>query len=93
MTQQTSLLTEQDAAAISVQTDATLAEWWCMLNRWKWPADLPDEEVPERRATGTRRWAIMCFIEDRIGERAIFREWNRYRTDEEFEEFWARRNN
>lgn len=86
-----SRITEQDAAALSVQSDATLAEWWCALNRWKWPAGLPDEEQPGIRNDKSRRWAIMCWIEDRVGSRACFREWNRDMSDEAFGAFWKKR--
>lgn len=86
-------LTTADVAALLVCDDATLAAWWCELNEWGWPKDLPDPEQPRFGAglPHDRRWAAMNWILDRIGLRACLRHHNRWMTDDEFATFYDRR--
>lgn len=80
-------LTAEDHAILSQQSMETLAKWHCELNRWGWPEDLPDPE-PAVYTPGSRRSAIMRWINDAVGFRVINREWNRDMTDEEHNDFW-----
>jgi hypothetical protein len=72
-------MNRHDQAAIDAASHQTLAEWWCILNRWEWPAEglgEPDPvAVPYR--PDRRRWQIMGAILRRIGLDACLREWNR----------------
>lgn len=81
-------ISEDDLIILAQQDMATLAEWWCRLNSYEWPQDLPDPEPPHRDPTRCRRWGLMCWIDKRIGHRVISRQWNKDMTDEEHEDFW-----
>ena len=71
--------------------DNRLAKIWCELNKWDWPKEIPYEEKPEEWNILCRRQKIMDKIRDRIGHKAISREWNIDRmTDEEHEEWFNR---
>jgi hypothetical protein len=83
----TGLVTELDIEIMERQGMGTLAEWYCMLNRWQWPDELPNEEEPEDRREG-RRTALMKWIKNRVGQRVCSRVWNKDMGDEEFEDFW-----
>lgn len=72
-------ITEADIAALQSQSDATLAEWWCELNHWRWPAGLSNPE-PQTSCTN-RRSDIMSWIHNKIGHRACLREWNKEMDD------------
>lgn len=74
-------------------TDKQMAEWWATLNRWGWPADLPNPEERKKYEGGgnPRRDALMSAIVDRIGLKACLRECNiDTMTDDEFDAFWRR---
>jgi hypothetical protein len=55
-----------------------LAEIWCELNRWEWPAEVPN---PEKRTDNSnpRRFELMAFIVRKVGRRACMEEWNKDR--------------
>lgn len=81
-------LQKGDLLLLNGNDDATLAKWWCLLNRWEWPSEVPDPEAKDAPEP-QRRGALMRGVESRIGTKACLREWNRERmSDEEFEEFW-----
>jgi phage terminase large subunit-like protein len=80
-------MTEDDLSVLALQPTETLAEWWCQLNGWKWPDDLPNQEPTEYERDG-RRLQIMRWIENSIGKRKCSRAWNHSMTDEEFNDFW-----
>lgn len=81
-------LQKGDLLLLNGNDDATLAKWWCQLNSWEWPDQIPDPE-PEEKERPNRRGTIMDEICARIGIKACLREWNRERmSEEEFEEFW-----
>lgn len=88
------ILSEETIQQLSRQTPQTLAEWYCDLNRWKWPAELGDEESPEEfrevSAAKTRRLQIMNWIQARVGEKLVSRVWNHKMTDDEHEEWWLK---
>lgn len=86
-------LTDRDIAALTWQTPETLIAWWQQLNRWQWPDGLPDPEPASLPQSGEscsqiRGWQIMCWIERRVGLKALLRHWNAGMTEPEFEEFW-----
>lgn len=81
------MINAEDHAVLAQQDMKTLAEWWCLLNRWEWPRELVDPE-PAVHVPGGRRGRIMDWIDQRIGHRVVSREWNRHMTDEEHEDFW-----
>lgn len=84
-------MTETDVDILQKQDGATLAKWWCLLNSWKWPAELPDAEPAHRKTPADRRGRIMSYIDAKIGHKACMREWNRETmNDQEFEDFWNR---
>ena len=92
-------LTTQDLSILEAQTPKTLAEWWCILNRWECPAELGEagyrkttwETNGESLIETTKGFALMKWIEERVAEKLIFRTWNREMTDEEFEKYWQTR--
>ena len=83
-----SKITQKDIDLIKQQDNQTLASWWGLLNKWKWPEELPNPEPPEYIKNG-RRGKIMSYIEKIIGLKACLQCWNINRmTKDEFEEFW-----
>lgn len=85
-------ITAQQRKILDKQDDQTLAEWYCQLNRWRWPKELPDEEPPrvfgrERNDGRDIRWSVMEYIEARVGKILISRTWNKDMTDAEFQSF------
>jgi hypothetical protein len=94
-----SSITEQDLAILKRREPDELAKWWCLLNRWEWPPELPDEESTEVYCTflldkggpgvrESRRGQIMRWIEQAVSPRALSREWNREMPDDYFNDFW-----
>ena len=69
-------VSDADLAILAVQDEQTLAQWYCMMNRWEWPKSLPDEEPREYIKNG-RRSMIMWVIESVIGDKACLREHNK----------------
>jgi hypothetical protein len=71
-------------------SDQRLAEMWCELNRWGWPAELPRPELRSLEEHGNeRRSNLMGDIVHKIGFRACLREWNRETlSDAEFDAWW-----
>lgn len=67
---------EDDLATLEAAPPAILAQWWCDLNRWRWPSDLADEE-PKEHIPGGRRTQIMNWINEKIGMKECLRYWNR----------------
>lgn len=94
------MITEQDKAIIEAQDRETLAKWSCALNRWEWPAELPNEETKEQYQSfmlsfggpgvgRSRRAELMAYIARFTTAYLISREWNKDNmTPEEFEDFW-----
>lgn len=84
--------TSAQLEVLNAQDDQTLAEWWCELNRWRWPDALPDPEpVPQYHSDGQDvRWAVMCWIDAKIGHKIVSRTWNKDMPDEVFESFWRK---
>ena len=86
-------ITDDDRMAIDAAPALMLAEWWCLLNKWGWPADglgEPDPMPDKDKATMTRRSAIMNEISGRIGMRECLREWNRdTMPGEQFDAWWC----
>ena len=89
-------LGKEDVDIVSDQDEQTLAEWYRLLNTWKWPDALPnppENDGPGNRPYGkTRRSYLMEYITARIGEMAISYWWNRDRmTLEEHQEWFKAR--
>jgi len=84
------MISDSDKKILIAQDDHTLAEWWCRLNKWKWPAALPnpEPELPIGDPPG-RRIEIMNWILSVIGLEMALRVWNKdSMTDREFSDFW-----
>lgn len=87
-------LTSDDLAVLFQQSLDTLADWWCQLNRYEWPAELPEQETEQERHTArregrvTRAWSIMCWIHETVGEALISRRWNKDMSNSEFLDFY-----
>lgn len=88
MSEQSTRITPEDLNTINNQEDLELAEWWCQLNRWDWPAELPNPESDSYIPNG-RRSNIMNIIDAKIGHKLISRTWNKKMSDAEFKDFYA----
>ena len=83
------MISDADRKILTAQNDYTLAEWWCQLNRWEWPAALPNPEPKTYQGPGGRRSEIMNWILSVIGLELALRVWNKGEmTDREFSDFW-----
>lgn len=73
-------------------TDDQLADFWCILNRWEWPKEIPNPEPvldPIMKCSTPRRDVFMREIESIVGHKLCSKRWNKDRmNDEEFEDFW-----
>jgi hypothetical protein len=67
---------------IAIQPRETLARWWCLLNSWGWPKELPQWGNSDVRSQ------LMRYMEQRVSPKECSRYWNRDMTPEEFEDFW-----
>jgi hypothetical protein len=84
-------MTDEDLKSLRAAPPLMLAEWWCLLNRWGWPAEGLGEPDDQQYAPNSRRGQIMRWIMDKVGHKACLREWNRERmTDAEFDAWWGR---
>jgi hypothetical protein len=73
-------VTPEDMAIMAQHDYATLADWWCALNRFEWPAELPDEEPPNPVGippARTRRSLLMDYIENQVGHRECSWAWSK----------------
>lgn len=90
------LVTDEDKAIFDEQDNRTLAEWWCALNRYDWPQEIPDEEPEVAKLSewtpNNRRTALMGEIERRVGYKLCNRMWNINRMSDEEHEAWYSRN-
>ena len=69
-----------------------LAQWWCLLNRWRWPTEfgIPEDKNAKRP---NKRSQIMNIIENSIGMKECLREWNiDSMPGKEFDIWWDRNN-
>ncbi len=83
------MITDKDNKILLAQDDKTLAEWACMLNRWEWPKEIPNPELPKDWISSGRRSQLRNWIEDKVGHKLVSRTWNKdSMTDEEHEDFW-----
>lgn len=81
-------LLPEDIAVLQSQTDKILADWWSQLNRWDWPAEIPDPEPVGHPPFG-RRSKIMGWIMEKIGFKECLRDWNKERmTSSEFDKWF-----
>ena len=75
------MMTNADRRAVAEASPQTLAEWWCLLNEWGWPAaglGEPDP-IPDKRSPFCRRSELMAAIEAQVGQEGCLREWARTR--------------
>lgn len=64
------------SVTIREDDEKKLAQWWCELNRWGWPAELGGPEIQESKSRMIRS-AIMEAIEAKITHKRCIEEWNR----------------
>jgi len=87
-------MNQEDLFVLEKQDDTTLAEWYCKLNYWEWPVELPNPMTQEERNTpeyphDDRGWKIMCWIKDRVGQRLVSYTWNKDKlNDVQFNDFY-----
>ena len=65
-------MTEIDIATLNQADAATLAKWWCELNRFRWP-DAFVEPVPVKCVRHIRRSEMMDWIVAKIGIKECLR--------------------
>ena len=80
-------LTHEEWLLLNKQDERTLAEWWCMFNRWGWVEEFDPPEDKKDHKDG-RRIAIIETIEQLVSEKLISRIWNKDMSDEEFADWW-----
>jgi len=85
-------LTTHDISVLIQQDMPTLASWYCQLNEWEWPPELPDPEPRMKHLRG-RRGAMMDWIESKIGHKECLRQhWKRHdieTPDRKFDDWYA----
>ena len=81
-------LTYGDIFTLQAQSEETLVSWSRILNTWGWPQELSNPEPRELHGPCSRRTQIAEWIESRVGQRRILRDWNKSMSDEEFNDFW-----
>ena len=87
-----------DIACLKGRTPEELAEYWCILNRWEWPEQIPNPEPvlalikhKYRYRETPRRDAIMAHIENMVEHKLISYTWNKdTMTDEEHSVWYAK---
>ena len=83
-----------DVEKIQGRSHEELAEWWCTLNSWEWPDDIPNPEsiegaIMERKTP--RRDALMDKIKEIVPHKLISYAWNKDRMSvKEHDEWFAR---
>jgi hypothetical protein len=83
-------MNQEQEGVLESQDSATLAEWWCELNRWGWPEDLPGSATEEERKDGDNAgWQVMQWIFNKVGNMVISKAWNKDMPDDVFEDFYA----
>ena len=69
---------------LQIQDNETLGIWWCQLNMFQWPNELPDPEPPSQWRKGIRG-EIMDWIVNKITHKECLRIWNaKHMSREEF---------
>ena len=85
------MITPEQLFVLEAQDRITLAVWWCQLNEFKWPKDLPESDIRGWYRQDPRGWDVMAWIMERIGYKECLRVHNdETMTNEEFEAWWAR---
>lgn len=82
------MVTDEDIQILEQQNMEILAQWWCDLNHWAWPEQLPNPESEKKWKPDSRRNELMEWIMDRVGQRVISRTWNKDMSNEEFNDFF-----
>jgi hypothetical protein len=80
-------VSEEQWRTLREQSNEVLAEWWCLLNRWQWPVELPEPEPAHPYPRGGKRSQIMDWIHDKVGDWLVSRTWNKDMPDDVFESF------
>lgn len=62
------LITQADYELLMAKDDTTLVQWYCKLNAWEWPDEIPDEDTVV--TSNGRRSRLCCLIEAIVGKRA-----------------------
>lgn len=76
------MVTKDQEQHLQMLTKEQLAEYWCRLNVFDWPPNLPKDY-----------WSVMCWISSRIGIKECLREWNKDNMDnKQFDDFWSHQN-
>lgn len=81
-------MTDADRQILDRQPLTALPGWYCLMNAWGWPPELPDEP-PAEYFPNDRRAELMTEIVRRVGHRAVSRAWNYTMTDAEHADFYA----
>lgn len=62
---------------VNNQDEDTLAGWWCRLNCFDWPDEIPHAQTEkERIEEDNLGFKVMCFIEEKIGHFKTSQWWN-----------------
>jgi hypothetical protein len=84
-------ITGVELIILSRQDEETLARWYCMLNSWDWPEEIPNVE-PKPKLVGERtprRDALMGYILGKVSQQSIMAHWNRAKmTEDEFNDWF-----
>ncbi len=98
--------TDAQLQALASQSQEALIKWWCELNQWGWPRELPGDPYrglpkDERRRVITIKSSrtrihnmIRNYLEMFLDEKPRLKYWNTKRlhhmTEGQFEEWWER---
>jgi len=80
-----------DLFCLKGRSQEELAEWYCILNRWEWPKEIPDPEpVPKPVMSGEtpRRDALFDAICSIVPHKLRSYTWNKDRMTKEDHEKW-----
>ena len=62
----------------SSNDETKLARWWCELNGWEWPKDLPGRYSEERMRNSGDGLKVMQAIAPKISDGILTKEWEAY---------------
>lgn len=97
-------MTSEQIQTLQKQDTETLCNWYCLLNTWRWPAELHGDPYPNISDSSERMKIlsndsnrvtskIMEWIRNKIGNKVILKYWNvnfcHTMNEEDFEKWYS----